>query len=226
MDWCKGVTFYEKLAQYHLRYAEYLANRYGFNFSYDAKLLGLYKDKKQMSNMSYYKGNFDDQFYDCILAKYNISRVQLEELMVKMETTDFSSDIVSSVVDTFSYTNYDVHTLTLEYKESKRLNNKVRTFKNHVKDKAILDEIKFDGFTFPRPLIHIKKKIFKIECNIDGLGYECFSHYYKNLTLPPQTLKLDKLTVNIPVTDHVIQKGKLISFDQRVIINLNEPNQQ
>lgn len=222
MDWCKGVEFYEKLAQYHLRFAKVLADKYGFNFTYDVNQLGLYKDKKMISNMSYYKGDFNKEFYDCLLIKYGISRVQIEDLIAKMESSDFRGDIISNVLDVLSYTNYDIHELKLEYSDTSKLNNKYRTFKNHVKDKAIITDLQFDGFTFPTPYVHIKSKSFRIKCNLHGLGYENFIHYYQDYSLPPQTILLDKMKITVPVTDHVIQKGKLISFDQRVIIYLNE----
>lgn len=221
--WCKGILFYEKLAQYHLRYAEYLSKKYGFNFTYDTKLLGLYKDKKQISNMSYYKGDFNREFYDCLLKKYGISQVQIEDLMHELDTSDFSKDIKSSILDIFNYTNYELHQLQLAYHESSRLNDKYRTFKNHIKDKVIINEVVFESFHFPRPRVHIKVKTFNIRCNLTGLGYENFVHYYQDFNLKPQELKLDTVRIHVPVTDHVINKnGKLISFDQRVIINLNE----
>lgn len=223
MDWCKGVEFYEKLANYHLRYAKFLAEKYRFNFSYDSGLLGLYKDKKQISNISYYKGDFNNEFYDCLLSKYGISRVQIENLIKILDTSDFSDDIVSEILDTFNYTNYDLNKLSLEYKETNKLNNKYRTFQNHVKDKTLIIDLNYEQFSFPTPLMHIKVKQFKIRCNIDGLGYENFSLYYKDLSLKPRELRLDNTVLYIPITDHAIDKNaKLISFDQRVIINLNE----
>lgn len=139
-----------------------------------------------------------------------------------MEASDFSGDIISNVLDMLAYTNYETNELHLEYTVTSKLNNKYRTFKNHVKDKTIVTDLRFEGFTFPTPFVHIKKKDFKIRCNLSGLGYENFIHYYQDFSLPPQTVILDKMKVIIPVTDHVIQKGKLIAFDQRVIINLNE----
>lgn len=223
MDWCKGITFYEELAKYHLRYAKHLAEKFGFNFTYDVSLLGLYKDKKQISNTSRYKGNFDQQFYDCILKKYSIYQNQIEELIYKLRTSDFNKDITSDILDRFNYTNYDVQEYECNYVDNNRLNNKYRTFKNHIKDKVVINDVNYVDFTFPKPSSHIKEKKFNIRVNIEGLGYECFKLYYKDNTLPERTLCLDRMIIKIPYTDHVInRKALLISFDQRVIINLNE----
>lgn len=222
MDWCKGVTFYETLAQFHLRYAKFLASKYHFNFDLDNNILSQYRSKKDMTRVSYYKGSFDEEFYEHLYSKYNISRSQIESLIYKLRTADMNKDITSSIIDHLPTYNYEVDQFNYTYTLNK-LNNKYRTFKNHIKSKS---ELFVDGdntFSFPILYRYIKPTSFKIRLNVTGLGYEWMSHYYQDYTLPNNVVDLDGFKFRIPDTDKLIYKNhRLVGFPQEIIINLNE----
>lgn len=222
MDWCKGITFYETLANFHLNYAKFLARRYNFNLELDSSKLALYRSTKDMTRGSVYKGNFDNEFYDHLNDKYAIQKFQIDELMNKLNSCDFTTDVISDVIDQINSINYDIELYDGQYLNTYRLNNRYRTFSNHVKDKSLVYDVNI-RMDFPILRRYSKPTLFSIRGNVQGLGYENFDLYYHDSHLKPFTLKLDKLEISIVHQDKVIfNNRKLVGFPNEIIINLNE----